>query len=169
MNGRLTIERAGVADYGAILAENAAAVPSVNLIDEAALAALHDQAFALLAARDADQAGSLAGFLLALPERADYASPNFRFFQARFDAFVYVDRIVVSPDYRRHGVGRLLYRALFELSPSTRVTCEVNLKPPNPESMAFHAGLGFRTVGEQDTEGGSKRVALLVRDPGAAP
>lgn len=43
------------------------------------------------------------------------------------------------------------------------VTCEVNLVPPNPESLAFHHRLGFRQVGEQSTYGGSVRVALLAR------
>ena len=43
------------------------------------------------------------------------------------------------------------------------VTCEVNLEPPNPASLAFHARLGFRQVGEQVTKGGSVRVALLAR------
>lgn len=169
MSEGLEIEPASVADYHAILTENANAVPSVNLIDADALAALHDQAFVLLAARDSERGGLLSGFLLALAERADYSSPNYRFFQSRFDTFVYVDRIVVSPLYRRRGVGRLLYRALFDMAPATRVTCEVNLKPPNPESLTFHTGLGFRMVGEQDTEGGSKRVALLVREPGVMP
>jgi predicted GNAT superfamily acetyltransferase len=44
------------------------------------------------------------------------------------------------------------------------VTCEVNLDPPNPESLAFHARLGFARVGEQETKGGSVTVALLAAE-----
>ena len=46
------------------------------------------------------------------------------------------------------------------------MTCEVNLEPPNPESLAFHDRLGFGRVGEQATKGGSVVVALLSRDVG---
>jgi len=43
------------------------------------------------------------------------------------------------------------------------MTCEVNLRPPNEGSMHFHQRLGFRQVAEQESEGGTKTVALLVR------
>ena len=43
------------------------------------------------------------------------------------------------------------------------MTCEVNLRPPNPGSMAFHRAMGFDEVGTQNTEGGSKTVSLLVK------
>ena len=63
------------------------------------------------------------------------------------------------------GIGAGLYRNLFESLPqASRVTCEVNVRPPNPGSMAFHRDLGFTVVGEQDTEDGAKRVALMVRE-----
>ena len=42
------------------------------------------------------------------------------------------------------------------------ITCEVNTRPANPDSMAFHERLGFREVGRQQTEGGAKEVALLA-------
>jgi len=35
--------------------------------------------------------------------------------------------------------------------------------PPNPESLAYHESLGFKPVGEQDTEAGKKRVRLFER------
>jgi predicted GNAT superfamily acetyltransferase len=42
------------------------------------------------------------------------------------------------------------------------VTCEVNLDPPNPRSLAFHERLGFREVGRQATKGGAFTVVLLA-------
>jgi predicted GNAT superfamily acetyltransferase len=80
---------------------------------------------------------------------------------------LYVDRIAVDPVARKLGIGRALYKAVFDQAISdgqTGVTCEVNLKPPNPESMAFHSKLGFRPVGEQDTDNGAKRVCLLAKN-----
>ncbi len=157
------IEHAVRSDYAQILALNAEAMPHVNLIDARELEELHEQATVLLVARDEQQ--RVAGFLLALPETASYGSANFRFFQERFDRFAYVDRIVVSPEHRGLGIGARLYAGLFESAGDQLVTCEVNLEPPNPGSMSFHEALGFARVGEQDTEGGSKRVALMAREP----
>ena len=151
-------------DYPAILELNQAAIPTVSHLDESGLSDLHRQAVQLTVARAGDE---VAGFMLILREGANYSSPNYRYFADRYDAFHYVDRIVVSTDFRRQGVGASLYRSLFEAAAEApRVTCEVNVRPPNPGSLAFHESLGFVIVGEQDTEGGRKRVALMVREAG---
>ena len=67
---------------------------------------------------------------------------------------------------RRRGVAGSLYRDFFHFA-STRtglVTCEVNTRPPNPESMSFHQSFGFRQVGTQETDGGAKTVSLMGVD-----
>ncbi|NNE42793.1 MAG: GNAT family N-acetyltransferase, partial [Gemmatimonadetes bacterium] len=43
------------------------------------------------------------------------------------------------------------------------ITCEVNTRPRNDGSLRFHARLGFREVGTQETEGGAKAVSLLEK------
>lgn len=43
------------------------------------------------------------------------------------------------------------------------VTCEVNIRPPNPESLAFHDRQGFVEVGTQETEDGRKTVSLRAK------
>ena len=161
MSDELLFEEARTPDYPQLLAMNEAAVPAVNSIDSAELSHLHQQSLALIVARGSND---LAGFLLALPETADYQSANFLYFKSNYPQFAYVDRIVVNPNYRRLGVGARLYAKLFEIAAGKiRVTCEVNLQPANPGSMVFHENLGFEKVGEQDTHGGAKRVALLSR------
>jgi predicted GNAT superfamily acetyltransferase len=158
----MIFEEATAADYPAILELNQAAIPEVSHLDEAALAALHRQAVMLTVARSG---GEIAGFMLILREGADYGSPNYQYFASNYEAFHYVDRIVVSEHFRRQGVGAGLYALLFEAAEgSPRVTCEVNVRPPNPGSLGFHESLGFVTVGAQDTDGGIKRVALMVRE-----
>ncbi len=106
-------------------------------------------------------------FLIAFDERADYASENFLWFQKRFERFVYVDRVVVSPAHRGKGLARMLYADLFEAvraAGQTRVVCEVNSEPPNPASDAFHAALGFVEMGQAVLAGKGKVVRYLACD-----
>jgi uncharacterized protein len=108
--------------------------------------------------------GNLDAFLLAFDQDARYDSPNFLWFCARYRRFVYVDRIVVASSARRRGHARRLYDDLFEHAVSAeheRVVCEVNMIPPNPESDAFHAALGFVEVGTASIHGDSKTVRYL--------
>ena len=110
--------------------------------------------------------GLLDAVMLAMDQDADYASPNFQWFRARYPRFVYVDRIVVAPAARGRGYARLLYRDLFEQALRAgheRVVCEVNSTPPNPESDAFHAALGFAEVGRASVYDGSRTVRYLTR------
>lgn len=160
--GAPSFSQATAREYPEILALNDDAVPAVNSIPMEKLADLHRQSVYLGVARIA---GDVAGFLLALDAHADYDSLNYRYFQQRYPSFVYIDRIVIGRAHRGTGLGGLLYADL-----ETRVgqgavmlTCEVNLRPPNPHSLAFHQRLGFEAVGEQDTEGGSKRVCLMAK------
>lgn len=157
-----SIQSARVADYASILALNESALPHVNSIGVPELTALAEQAFTF----DLVWSGqSLAGFILVLREGADYLSPNYRWFSSRYAQFVYVDRIVVSTDFNRHGIGRALYSRLeklaFEVAPL--IACEVNLRPANPGSLTFHRRLGFSEVGQQETGNGEKRVSMMVK------
>jgi predicted GNAT superfamily acetyltransferase len=141
---------------------NDAASPAVPITSESEMAGLLDAAGFTLAARDGE---TLIGFVIGMRARADYASENYRFFNARGSDFLYVDRIVIDGARRGAGTGRALYTAVFELARDEglgEVTCEVNLDPPNPGSLAFHARLGFERIGEQETKGGSVTVALLA-------
>ena len=107
----------------------------------------------------------LIGFVIGMRSGADYSSENYRFFEARSSDFLYVDRIVIDGSRRGAGTGRALYEAVFQLARDEgqrEVTCEVNLDPPNPESLAFHARMGFQRVGEQETKNGSVTVVLLA-------
>ncbi|HLZ04569.1 MAG TPA: GNAT family N-acetyltransferase [Bradyrhizobium sp.] len=110
--------------------------------------------------------GHVDAFLLALDQHADYDSPNFLWFRARYPRFIYVDRIVVVASARGRGLARRLYGALFveaARAGHSRVVCEVNSTPPNPESDAFHAALGFVEVGAATIHDGSKTVRYLLR------
>jgi hypothetical protein len=109
--------------------------------------------------------GDVDAFLLAVDQDADYDSPNFLWFRARYRRFVYVDRIVVAFRARGKGLARLLYLALFTEAARAEhscVVCEVNSEPPNPASDAFHLGLGFVEVGSAAIHNGGKTVRYLL-------
>ena len=112
-----------------------------------------------------DKDGILA-FLVGLGPGTDYASLNYRWFNDRYDRFAYIDRVAVAPRARRLGIAAALYRDFADASKpwSRMLCCEVNLLPPNPGSMAFHERLGFSRAGTLETQGGAKKVAMLVKE-----
>lgn len=146
------------ADIDAVLELNESAVPAVNSLDRAEM-----EWFAGHAAyfRVAEDEAGLGGFLIGLAEGLDYASPNYRWFCAHYTEFAYVDRVAVAPRARRQGLASRFYDDFARHAAAGVMTCEVNLRPPNPGSMRFHELRGFRQVGRQETEEGTKEVALL--------
>lgn len=114
----------------------------------------------------ASRIGNADAFIIAFDQDADYDSPNFLWLRARLSRFVYVDRVAVAETARGRGLARQLYAELFEQARKAghdRVTCEVNAEPPNPQSDAFHAALGFTQIGEAMLDGGAKRVRYLEK------
>ncbi len=90
-------------------------------------------------------------FLLAFDRRPAPFSPNFDWFQARFERFLYIDRIAVDARHRRKGLAQALYGDLAAFARDAgfqMLAAEVNSDPPNPASDALHAALGFTVVGE---------------------
>ena len=83
----------------------------------------------------------VAGFLIALTPGKDYNSVNYKWFENKYESFMYIDRIVVAPTYQGHGFGTAFYNDLSNFSKNIipRITCEVNINPPNKKSMLFHA------------------------------
>lgn len=156
-------------DLDGVLALNERLTPHVGSVDRARLAGIVDASTLALVAR---VGAGLAGFVLVLGPGARYDSPNYRWFGEAYDDFHYVDRIAVEPELHRAGLGRRLYEAVFDHARSlgvARVTCEVNLDPPNPVSQRFHRSLGFEEVGRQETYGGSVTVQLLARSTRGFP
>ena len=148
-------------DFDDVLALNEASVPHVNLIGREELQWFSENAaFAKLAKID----NRLAGFLIGLRPGTEYASPNYRWFSDNYDDFAYVDRVAVAKWARRQGIAESLYAAFGQTqSEAARMTCEVNIRPPNEGSMIFHERMGFRRVGSQETDGGKKEVALMEK------
>jgi predicted GNAT superfamily acetyltransferase len=158
----LNVRDAVATDHAAVLALNNAHTPHVN--------ALTDEEFAWLAGattyfRVAEDEEGLAGFVLCLPSGVEYWSANYKWFSERYDKFLYLDRVVVAPRMRRAGVGRALYDVMHKACAGRwpRVTLEVNLRPPNPTSIAFHEAMGYRAVGVREYADGQNAVQMFER------
>ena len=155
------------ADVPAIVELNNSAYPAVPIAGAGEITDL--LALASLSLVAVDDGGAVKGFLITVDPGADYDSENYRFFSARAAesgaSCLYIDRIVVAGDTRGTGIGRRFYTAVFDRAAAdgrAEVTCEVNIEPPNPESLAFHERMGFARIGEQATKGGAVLVALLA-------
>lgn len=158
----LTIRPLQDAEREPLLALNNASAPNVNELDAAGLDAILRHARLALAATVDDR---LAGAVVALGPGVEYASANYRWFSARYDDFLYVDRVMVDAACRGAGIGRRLYEALADLAPADcpRIVCEVNEDPPNPGSLAFHERLGFRALESRVNPDSGYRVRMLEK------
>ena len=155
------IQHSTESDLPYILELNTVAIPAVNLLNMQEGQNLFSQA-EYFRSLFLDQ--DVIGFLIALAPGATYESPNYRWFELHYDRFLYVDRIVIDPSQQGNGFGRMFYDKLKEFAGQKfpRIACEVNLRPKNESSLRFHRRYGFRQVGVQETEGGTKQVSLLA-------
>jgi len=94
-----------------------------------------------------DVDGEPAGFVLTFAPGTPYDSANYVEFSRLFDEFSYLDRIVIAEDFRRRGLGNAVYDELEAIAPG-RMLLEVNLRPPNEPSLAFHRARGYQIVAE---------------------
>lgn len=152
------------ADLPTIHAINEAAYPAVGTETIEDLGHIADESLIALVAEVDD---AIAGFCLVLAPGADYDSMNYRWFSERYDDFVYLDRVALVPAVHRRGIGRAMYAEVERLAAERRpsahdFTLEVNLRPRNDQSLAFHARLGFVEVGQQETDYGAL-VSLMAK------
>lgn len=168
MSGRFgPVERVdGASDASAFLTLNNAADPAVNALSPTEFSALLAMG-TLRGIRDDE--GRPAAVLLTMRDGQPYdQSLNYQWFTARYDRFLYVDRIVVAPWGQGGGLGRRLYEAARAEALEAglpRMCAEVNVRPPNPGSLAFHERMGFRVLEERDNAASGKRVAMMLWEP----
>jgi uncharacterized protein len=154
------IRRATPRDLPAILKLNNFFVPKVSEIDLPWLEKY------LVEAEVFDvflMGNEIVAFIVGMLPNCDYNSVNFLWFKERFTDFLYVDRIAVNDAAQGQGIGKNLYDHIEKVNRAAMITCEVNIAPPNPQSYEFHRKVGFIEVGQQDTKGGTIRVAMLQK------
>jgi len=158
----MQIDNVSDRDLDAVFELNEASVPHVNSVSREQMRWFADHAPYFRVARDATR---ISGFLIGMRPGLNYDSPNYQWFSRHYDDFGYIDRVAVDRSARRSGVASALYDDFrtFMSRDVDVLTCEVNLRPPNETSMRFHERQGFRVVARQQTEGGSKEVALMEK------
>ena len=104
------------------------------------------------------QENDLIGFCLILGEGINYQSMNYQWVSKYRKDFDYLDRIVIAKKFQKMGFGKRIYEVWLNKTTSTHMLLEVNIRPRNEASLLFHEKLGFKAVGEQDTDKGEKRV-----------
>jgi predicted GNAT superfamily acetyltransferase len=151
------------ADFSAVVELNLRSVHYLSSLSLKRLAQLHARA-AYARVMEAD--GRIVAFVLAFRENAGYDSPNYLWFSDRYNAFLYIDRVVVRENHRRKGIAGIFYQDLFSYAAQNGVaviTCEVDILPPNPISLQFHRNRGFTEVGTLRPYDGPKQVALMEK------
>ena len=150
------------ADVEAMWAINEEGLPGTGQVSPPELEALLDLATFAVGAFENDQ---MLGFVICLPPYTTYGSLNYAWFNQRYDAFLYVDRIAVAANHRDRGVGSVLYQRVIASANehAVPVAAEVNRLPPNPGSMRFHQRFNFVEVGTLD-HGANKSVSMLLRN-----
>ncbi|NIR32491.1 MAG: GNAT family N-acetyltransferase [Gammaproteobacteria bacterium] len=158
----IAIRDVSAQDLEALIELNECEVPHVNSVPLSLFEWFAQEAAYFRVAR---AEGRVVGFLAGLAPAMPHTSQYFRWFRERYSDFIYIDRVVVSPESRRLGVAARLYGDM-ETTFGERVSmlaCEVNLVPRNEPSLRFHARMGFRSIGTLETENGTKQVSLLVK------
>ncbi len=152
------------ADWPAVIALNRASVNELSHLDEARLEYLLACSHRALVA---EEDGAVVAFAVAMAPGAAYDSDNYLWFAARFERFLYLDRIAVDARLRRRGVAARLYDDMEAAARAFgRMVCEVNLEPANDASFAFHQARGYREIARLQHP--AKLVALLSKELGEA-
>ena len=150
------------ADETQVLALNEASVAVLSPMDAERFALLRDRC-ALL--RVAEEDGRVAGFLMGFRPGTDYDSANYRWFSGQYDDFLYIDRVVVSNDFRGRGIASLFYDHAIDWARGQGIeamVAEIDIEPPNQASLKFHERFGFREV-DRLTHSATKVVSLQHR------
>lgn len=156
----MTLRTLHLGDVPTLWRINEEGLPGVGKVSETEIADLLSLADLPLGAFDGSD---LVGFVLCLLPGTRYASPNYAWFNQRYDHFLYVDRIAISQLHRNRKIGSLLYASVIENADKRRwpIAAEVSLNPPNAGSMRFHQRHGFNEVGTLHHE--KQSVTMLLR------
>jgi uncharacterized protein len=160
----ITIRAMTPEDSPQVLRINASSQPHVAPLTETELGRLMALPNEHLVAIESSE--SALGYALAFRREALYDGEEFLVLRSALaEPFVYIDQVAVAARHKRRGVGRALYEELERIAGRRRIRflcCEVNAKPPNPDSSTFHKRMGFEFFATLVTLDG-REVVLLTK------
>ncbi len=149
-------------DGPAILSINRQGVPGVSALEQGDVEEFFRRSPCF---KVVESEGVVVAYLIGLTSDAAYDGEEFLWFKSRFGEFVYIDQVAVSQDSRGQGAASALYADVEGFAAAQGIsllTCEVNLRPENRPSLAFHDRRGFSEVGRLETRDG-RLVSLKVK------
>ncbi len=150
-------------DLSEILSLNAKSVHFLSPMDADRFALLKSQASLIWIG---EKENEIVAFFIGFEADSSYDSTNFKWFDARFKKFLYIDRIVVSEKARSTGIGKSFYQKIENYAQNRGLhwlLAEVDVNPPNSGSLKFHDKQGFIEVGQQKPGLGDKVVSLRAK------
>ena len=107
--------------------------------------------------------GVIIGFLLGFVVDAAHASSS----EQRRRKTGYVHLVGIHPDYRRKGVGRLLYKTFTDGCIAAGCTClKAITTPGNEASLHFHTDQGWDAHEIEDYAGPARRRVVFTKELG---
>ena len=160
----ITIRAMTTEDSPQVLRINASSQPHVAPLNEKELGRLMALPNEHLVAIENSE--SALGYALAFHREAPYDGEEFLVMRSALaEPFVYIDQVAVAAGHKGRGIGRALYEELERGAGRRRIRflcCEVNTKPSNPDSSAFHKRMGFEFAAALATSEG-REVELLTK------
>jgi len=150
------------AHYDEVLRLNADYVHWTAPMDEAELGFIVGHANYAKVVLNSDSSDRLSGLLLGYAHDTDYPDhKNLIWLREHLDNFFYIDRIIIDSSAQGQGLGHAFYQdvaAFARACGHKYLACEVNTRPDNPSSHAFHRRFGFKSLGEREFNAVDKAV-----------
>jgi predicted GNAT superfamily acetyltransferase len=158
----MSLKIAKLDDPGLLLEINNAAVPDINAIDASKAQWMVEHSvmpgLALLEEK-------VAGVVIVLSDQAGFDSDYYRWFTARYENFLYIDRVIVAGWARGRGVAKALYQEIGQVAQAREVAvvADVYSEPPNIPSLNLHRAMGFAEIGTEYMPAVQKTVTKFMR------
>jgi uncharacterized protein len=157
------LRSAQLLDIPAIMTINEAGRPGVSPLDTTAVAELFTNAPYFVVA---ELESVVVGYMIGYTAENVYDGEEFARFKGKFPQFLYIDQIAIAPSAQHAGIGKKFYSYAANFATTRQfpmIVCEVNLEPPNPNSLNFHLHIGFRELETLKVSDG-RTVSLLQKN-----
>ena len=149
----LILRSAETSDREALNSLNETAAPHVDRLNEDHFSYLVEQGLCIVAE---NPLGKMEGYIILVRHDENFEAEDFRWFQeSTNEPFVYIDQVVLDPEYRGRGIASELYRCAEKYAAqlgAAALTCEIRMDPLNEDSHHFHREHDFEEIGRRRSQ-----------------